>query len=57
MPTYQKINRSTSSQIIPKQLLVSSMEFATLILPCSLLLVVEICDAIYTKRFLVCEEL
>jgi hypothetical protein len=28
-----------------------------LILPCSLLLVVEICDAIYTKRFLVCEEL
>jgi hypothetical protein len=49
MWTFQTVTYSTSQHINPELLLVSSMECTMLILLCTLLFIVDICEAAYTK--------
>jgi hypothetical protein len=54
--TYHTITTNTIPHMYSELLLVSSMECTMWILLCPLMFVVEICDAISTKRFDVREE-
>lgn len=51
MSTYHTITPNTIPHIYSELLLMSNMEYTTWILLCPLMFVVEICDAIYSKRF------
>jgi hypothetical protein len=54
--TYHSNTHSTSPHINTEMMCVSSMDFTTWILLCPLMLIVDICNAISTKRCLICEE-